>query len=478
MNYDYIFLITIDSLRADHLSCYGYPRQTTSFLDSLAAKGWLFKNFFSNGPLTPRSFPAILCSQYAFQGKAHDLNSFYLPESATLISEILQKNNYQTACLQAGNPFIGGFYGYSRGFDYFKDYLDATAQQKIERKNTGWQFWLKSIVKKNKLLERLARRIHLVISSQKKLKRVQSADLPFVRAQKINQDAKSWIKKNKHRRFFIWLHYMDTHQPHFYHQPEAKQLLIKKNFSLKRIAQLWGLIDCHLLPKQKLLKDIIDLYDIEIRYLDNQLKSLFVWLQQKNLLKNSLVIITSDHGDEFGEHQGLGHMLKLYDEMIRVPLIFYGKHLKQKIFNQNYEMIDLAPTILEMAGLKAEDQFEGSSFFKKNLKQTYRKDFIISESLRTKNKKNIRLVTVRNNSWKLIYDTEDSTKNELFKINQDKKEERNLYNNFKNTAIVKDLESMISNHLNKQIKPQPELSEKTWLKQQAQKIQKTHRDII
>jgi len=158
-----IVLITIDSLRKDHCGCYGYPRDTTPFIDKISKSGVKFKHPFANGPLTPRSFPSILCGKHIFYGKEDNIQSYFLPKDAETIAQKLRKFGYYTAAFQAGNPFISSFYGYDRGFDFFEDFLKGSSEcEKIE----------KSMKSKKKVGEKLLSKVGSFLDSFPKLKNV------------------------------------------------------------------------------------------------------------------------------------------------------------------------------------------------------------------------------------------------------------------------------------------------------------------
>ena len=120
-------LITIDCLRADHLSCYGYERKTAPFINHIADHGIRFVNAFANGPNTPPAFRAILASGYCFE---FILKEPLAPETP-LISEILYERGIKTAAIHS-NPFLSAFYGYNRGWNYFNDFMkkDLNAERK------------------------------------------------------------------------------------------------------------------------------------------------------------------------------------------------------------------------------------------------------------------------------------------------------------------------------------------------------------
>jgi len=436
-----VILITIDSLRKDHCSCYGYWRKTTPFLDSLAESGIKFNYTFSNGPLTPRAFPSILCGATTFEGKVNDIQSNFLPKNLITIAQKLQKKGYYCAAFQSGNPFISRFYGYDRGFNEFLDYLPYSSNLTRKESNKDkLKKYLKSFIKRRKWLER---RIRLLIMKKeyfKRLKQIKSDDLPFIRGIKINKDINFWLRNyNKHKPLFLWIHYMDVHQPHFPQEDIRKKLGVKK-YSIHKLAKYWAEINNRIINNKEQIRELIDLYDCEIRYEDECLKNLFNIFKNNNIHKyNSSFIITSDHGDEFGEHGGLGHELKLYNEMLKVPLIIYGKDVKNYSYVSN-ELIELK-SIPDLILSFANSQFE----------YEFGKEFIISESLRENNKFSgyVRLISIQNKEYKFIYDCGNQINNEFYSLSYDENEQKNLIRDPQFKKMINVLKKKIENYLDR-----------------------------
>lgn len=436
-----IVLITVDSLREDHCGCYGYGRETTPFLDSLAEGGVKFSYAFSNGPLTPRAFPSILCGATTFEGKEDNMQSYFLPENLETIAQKIQEKGFYCAAFQAGNPFISRFYGYDRGFNEFFDYLENSSKQsRKESKINKLKKSLRPFIKRKKWLERIVRIFITRIDYFKKLRQIRSDDLPFERGIKINKDINCWLSRYyKSKPFFLWIHYMDVHQPHFPQEIIRNKLGIKK-YSIHKQARYWAEIDKRIVNKKEKIKELIDLYDCEIRYEDECLRNLFGIFSNNNINEsNTSFIITSDHGDEFGEHGGLGHELKLYNEMLKVPLIFYGKDVKNytHLSNDLIELRSLPDFILSLVSSQSEIIFK--------------KEFVISESLRENDNfsGHVKLISIQNKEYKLIYDCADQEKHEFYFLTNDENEQNNLMQNQQFKEIIDVMRKKAEDYLSK-----------------------------
>lgn len=426
-----IILITIDSLRKDHCGCYGYSRDTTPFIDKISRSGVLFKYPFANGPLTPRSFPSILTGQHIFYGKENDIHSYFLPKDAETVARKLKNFGYYSAAFQAGNPYISSFYGYNRGFDHFDDFLkDNSSCETIEKhqkkpvkseKGFKERFFLKIISAFDYLpeLKSAGRKGHQIYisfkESRKYLKKLKNKEIPFIRGNKLNQAISKWLEGyNENKPLFLWIHYMDVHQPHIPNDDISRSLNIPL-YSDKIIADHWSEITNHKIKNSRQIGELIDLYDCEIRYVDKCIEEIFDIFNHNNLTEeNSLFILTSDHGEEYGEHGSLGHEMKLFNEMLSVPLIVFGKDSrKYDKFSDALMELKSVPQII----LDAANDGEVTDISRK---------YVISQSLRKDKDNWVRLIALQNKEFKLIYDTGLETSNEFYDLSTDPHEKNNL----------------------------------------------------
>ncbi|QCW05195.1 sulfatase [Natrinema pallidum] len=280
---DNVILLSADALRADHLSCYGYHRETSPVLDGLADESIRFTNAYSASSHTREAVPALLTGEYP--DVAVDAN--YRLATGTIASR-LSEAGFATAGFHS-NPFVSRAYGFDRGFDEFDDDLHFGRH--------------KVIALAQRALDKLRNR-------------------HYARAEEINERSLSWLDSLENdQRFFLWNHYMDTHGP--YEPPgEYQQQYHDGTVSDSKAQSLY----------QRAIKDpesitdeerqvLIDLYDAEIRYNDERIGEFLEALRERGLLENSLLIVTADHGDAFGEHGYYEHPRYLHDEITHVPLL-------------------------------------------------------------------------------------------------------------------------------------------------------------
>ncbi len=284
-----LILITIDTLRADHLGCYGYKSIRTPNIDRLAAEGVRFETVVSQVPLTLPSHCTIMTGTYpAFHG-VRDNVGYKLPESKTTLASMLRNQHYQTAAF-VGAYVLNAKFGLNRGFDYYDDKIEGPS-------HSG------PVVNLNEV-ERSAGE---VISR-----------------------AMGWLRAHSQSPFFVWIHLYDPHDP--YRPPAPFRDIYKRN------------------P-----------YDGEIAYADQELGKFVGLLRQAGLYENTLVVLTGDHGESFGEHKEWTHGYFIYDTTILVPLIIKPaqKGLPGRIVSEQVSLVDVTPTILQMMDLPLSAELQG-----------------------------------------------------------------------------------------------------------------------
>jgi len=314
----HIILITIDTLRADHLGCYGYPRATSPFIDSLAASGTLFEKAFASISTTAPSHASIFTSLYPIQ---HNVlkNGHRLSDSFLTIAEFLGEKGFTTAgFVSTDKHFKAGNIG--QGIELFDEpLLDENSK--------------------------------------------------YRRATKTVDAAVQWLDERKAKdKFFLWVHLFDPHEP--YHSPPQFLDIFTKESPEKRKDIEEFLIYQHHVDyefyensSEKMLQTV-DAYDGEVLFADTEVARLVSFLEQKEINNNTLIVLTSDHGEGLGNHKLLGHGKHIYNEQIHVPLIFYFSDgsFKGRVVQDVVEHIDIVPTIIEL--LQAQEAglpFEGVS---------------------------------------------------------------------------------------------------------------------
>ena len=292
-----IILITADTLRADHVSTYGYARQTTPFLDRLAKDSAVFEAAFSNSSWTLPSHASIFTGQYPNVHQAdwqQPLTSRY-----PTLAQALSAEGYLTAAFTANREYLTPEWGLDRGFTHFETFNGSAADYAV-RTVYG---------------KRLALNI---------LPRLRFFDIPGRKtAAQVNQELLNWLDSSKKKPFFAFLNYMELHDPYlpegaysrrFSDQPCRGDLInFQFGVTFRRKPEL---------TKAEIQREI-DGYDGALAYLDSQLARLFTELKTRGLLDNTILIFTSDHGEAFGNHNLFGHGNSLFEETLHVPLLFH-----------------------------------------------------------------------------------------------------------------------------------------------------------
>lgn len=385
-----VILIVIDTVRADHLPFYGYKLNTAPNLSIFSTEGILFKHFYSNTPSTKPSISSLFTSAYPSQHKCIQ-NEDILNSKLITIAEILKKNNYYSVGV-SDNYLISDKFNFNQGFNIWKN------------------------INRNERSE-------------------------FDGANRVNKIIFEEIEKIEKKPFFLYLHYLDPHEP--YRVP----LPFYKHFNTNYIGKVTG--DLHLGYSEKSgdhpslnyfktnsseLEQLKLFYDNCIYYCDNQIGILFDKLKEKNIYDNSIIVISADHGEMFLEHGYFEHSNGLYSELINVPLIIRIPGLNNIILDEYIQTIDIFPTILDILNIKKDSTFMGDSIFKIVNKQNRP---ILSEHLRL-NFINPQISLILNN-FKIIENLQEQNvidkknKYELFDIISDNFEINNIFYKTSNT---------------------------------------------
>jgi arylsulfatase A-like enzyme len=305
--------IVVDTLRADALSCYGYPRPTSPRLDALAAQGALFEDLMASAAWTKPTTGTLLTGLYPSRhGALHHGSMLRLPSGQRTLAEAFQSAGWHTAAIVT-NPNIQAVFDFDRGFDtYFDSPVVDTLPKAALR--TAWF---------GRLLIALTRyQFNWNYANDN---------------QEVNRRALPWLAANQDRRFLLYLHYIDPHSP--YAPPGEYR---------RRFAQSHGLV----LHNQRKAKVGRDLYDGEVAYQDMGLGQVFDELERLGLTDRTLVAITADHGEEWFEFGSLGHGQSLSQPLVHVPLILAGPGVPpgQRVAAP-VETVGLPATLLELCGL-------------------------------------------------------------------------------------------------------------------------------
>jgi arylsulfatase A-like enzyme len=422
-----IILILVDTLRADRLSAYGYSRPSPG-IDGLAADGVLYKNMIAQASWTKPSVATIFTGLYPSSHQAV-FKQDRLPEAVTTLPEVLRRHGYTTAGY-SNNANVTATFNFDQGFSEFEYLAPAYLFFASERSS---QLAIYNLIR---------------LVYQRFLNRQTLVEHFYQPAPVVNQRAITWLAGHKQERFFLFLHYMEPHDPYMVHPMNG--------VGYARVAQPN--------PSAEVAPLYSALYDGEIAYLDQHLTELFAWLKAEALYDQTMIILTSDHGEEFYEHQGWWHGTTLYEEQIHVPLIIkYPAGLAQTGLVDEYltRSLDIAPTVLDVAGIAIPAAMQGLSVIDQ---ATVRPDQVFSEE---DFEGNI-LQSMRGLNWKYIQANPHNPRGlppaALFQLETDPHEQENLVDAEPSQVnnLRTNLETTLRRALNEAIaKDQTELDETT-----------------
>jgi arylsulfatase A-like enzyme len=380
-----IVLIALDTQRADHLGCYGYGKRTSPFIDSIARRGVLFERCYAPNIPTHPSFTTMLSGKEAI---THDIinigGGVPVAEGVRMLPEVLREHGYATAAVDSmGRHF-------ERGFDEYHTYQWDRSRPTVLRK-----------------------------------------------AETVNDKALPLIERliAQPKPFFLFLHYWDPHTPYlppspydrmFY--PKDKDPYDPNNHSMDE-AWGWDAFKWYFhewMPGVTDSEYVISLYDGETAYMDRHLRAVFKALEP--VQKDTLVILTADHGEIMDEHDGYFDHHGLYEGNVHVPLIFYwpGSLPRGKRVPGLVQNLDLAPTLLDLAGVPDREGVEGLSLLPTiyGLRDGNYDTLFFSEATWQVKR------AVRRGQWKLIKalepDPHGGPMRELYDLDADPAEQRNL----------------------------------------------------
>jgi arylsulfatase A-like enzyme len=311
-----VVLIIIDTLRRDHLGCYGYSRDTSPFIDSLANSGIVFDHAFSTSSYTLEAVTSMLTGRLS--SESGEYGWFARPHSPrpTMV-ERFRDAGWHTGFFNLNPGLV--YPEFARGFDEFEHIIGG-----------------------HKLTSGLG--------------------------PELTRRALAFANARQGKKFMLYLHYLDPHGP--YQPPEdlyrrfgdtaTNPLRVYKDVE----ANFASVVASGFGPGDPRFEDLVQRYDAEIAHTDESIRMLFDGLRRLKVLDRTLVVISADHGEEFLDHGFVEHAWTLYDECIHVPLIFWARDIPSQRIPSTVSLVDLAPTLLDLMGIPYEDgDFHGQSFF-------------------------------------------------------------------------------------------------------------------
>jgi arylsulfatase A-like enzyme len=314
-----VILISLDTLRADHLGCYGRPRNPSPTIDALAAAGVRFADASSAAPWTLPSHATMFTGLYPSRHGVFDYEH-RLPQERVTLAEALSERGYETYAVLNTWSLADPRFELLQGFAPERvRYVPETESRGGEQRsvNSG--------------------------------PAVAAAARDFLAA------------RDASRPFFLFLHFFDAHTD-FTPRPEYKRRFLSPYAGAVdgTTRQLLAVRAQGAALSEADVRHLRELYDAEIRQLDDVLAGFFAEVEARGLLRDTLIVLTSDHGEEFQEHGGLLHGRTQYQELLAVPLILRGPGLPRgRVVTEPVSLVDLAPTILAALGLPPSGEADG-----------------------------------------------------------------------------------------------------------------------
>ena len=410
-----IVLITLDTVRADHLSAYGYERLTTPNLDRLAERGVLFKEAVAASSWTLASHASILTGLLPHQ---HEGNIYEpLDEAPRTLAEVLHAQGYETAGFNANNAYGQGSWGLGQGFEIYDD------SRSMVRHNLPRTLVARTILRPLR---------HYLVPQGLNSYRRNAAD--------VNQDVVRWFRHRSSRPFFLFINYFDAHGPYYAPPPYANR------FGKISEAAVKGLIFSELFPDQKPLTpedyaSFMNGYDNCVAFLDDQVGRLLEELSHSPDWANTIIILTSDHGEAFGAHGSYLHGRNVYyEEALHVPLIIAGPGIPAGVrIDHPARLRELFPTILDLA-LAEKVPFHRRSlrrFWTPGFKPGPADDWVVSELVPFLPDYRPAMMSLMTSEWHYIHDS--NGKSELYRWREDPQEKNDLSSSPQYRQILEDM---------------------------------------
>lgn len=390
-----VLLITLDTTRTEHLSCYGYEKLTSPNLDQLAHQGTKFDVAIATSGATPMSHASILTGLNPYQHGVRIMyaaSGYKLPDSVPTLATVLRGEGWKTGAFLSAFP-VSEFYGFGRGFDTFDNGMQGTVNTKMRRYADGKWRWG-------------------VNENQR-------------RSDQTTEAAIKWIHKTQ-RPFFTWIHYWDPHDSALIPPAEIVSRFVPNVFERATL--------------RPLASQQVALYDAEIFYMDSQFGRLLQTVRDIGQYENTITVVIADHGEGLNDGQarhGWWYHRLLYQEQIRVPLILcFPDGPAGHVVSNLARSIDIFPTILEILQIHAPKPVEGRSLLGLVNNKTESPRIAYAESLSLydlnsvlaqKRPKDGLLYCAMDRSWKLIYRPRHPDESELYNLDADPLETKNLY---------------------------------------------------
>ncbi|MFT4543387.1 MAG: arylsulfatase A-like enzyme [Planctomycetota bacterium] len=377
-----VLLISIDSLRADHLGCYGYERDTSPAIDRLAREGALFRQVSSS---TSWTLPAHASLFTALPDSVHlcDRNSRVLAPSRTTLAEAMGSEGYATAGLWSG-PYLHPRFGLAQGFDHYRSCASF------------------EIYSDDNLRSHSTPGPGAAPAGQFRANRLSHEDITSPR---ILEEVEAFLGQEREDPFFLFVHMWDVHYDFIPPEPYASKFDSDYAGPVDggNLSGDWKLGDEGTSERDR--EHLLALYDAEIAWTDHHVGKILERLDTLGLADDTIVVLTADHGEEFFEHGLFGHRKTLYEEVLNIPLIirYPGTVEAGKSLDRISSIIDIAPTILDLAGARKLRNVLGQSLVPEMEGSAVDSDSVAIAEL-FKPRSATQVVSLRSERWKLLYE--------------------------------------------------------------------------
>jgi arylsulfatase A-like enzyme len=320
-----VLLIIWDTVRGQSLSVYGYERPTTPFLEAFAREGTKFDLAISTAPWTLPSHAAMFTGHRPRDVVTNVFNP--IVDTFPTLAAALARQGYVTGGFVANLAYTTREHGLSRDFSHYEDYPIS----------------LGTVI--------ITSRLGKVIADQGFVRRFLNYydELDRKRAADVNRQFLAWVDGRGNRPFFAFLNYYDAHRPYTPEEPYRTRFVRDSSGRFHPRLSHLNFKDA----SRDEIRWMQDNYDATLAYQDEQVRRLLGELKRRGMLDNTLVIVSSDHGEHFGDHNRLGHMNSLYRQLLQVPLIMRlpGKIPAGQVVTAPVTLSDLPRTILDLAGV-------------------------------------------------------------------------------------------------------------------------------
>ncbi len=425
-----IVIVVLDTVRSDHLGLFGYQRDTMPLLAEFARDCAVVTEITATAPGSLPSHGSMFTGMYSSKHGGHKAfvddpdpppYGYFMRSDVPTLAEWLTATGYRTGGI-SGNYGVLSSYGLGRGFEHFD--AESGAAHLSRRLPWVWRFNLRGLT----VATALRRVIPDVLI--RKTVFLNSSIPPYRRANMINDRALEWLAGGNNRPFFLFLNYFDAHQPYlpipeldqrFASRPEGLAWTgfpYEAHRSVLRGSGTFGGDELHFLEAQ---------YDAELVFVDRELSRMLRRLKESGDYDDSLIIVTSDHGEAFMEHGFLGHSGTLYDPQISVPLLIKlpqtGWEAPAPLTTAHLQFVDFFPTIMAGLGYEVPPAMQGAVW-------AAGRGHALSENFwhfRTYERLRRELFAVRIGDWKWIHSTEGTQ--EAYDLSLDPAEMKNLLGN-------------------------------------------------